>query len=136
GPGTYAMLYAPYQETRSLTLISTYRGDQGTTHNEYLLAASEMGLPGALIILGLFLATLIRGIKVFFQAVHPTQRLLYASAVCGLSTYYFHSIFNNLMDQEKMAIPAFALMAIITSLDVFHNSRWINRYLIRWGSEN
>lgn len=136
GPGTYAMLYAPYQETRSLTLISTYHGDQGTTHNEYLLAASEMGIIGAILVFGLFLATMIRGIKGFFQSSHPTQRLLYAAAVCGLTTYYFHSIFNNLMDQEKMAIPAYAMMAIIASLDVFHNSRWINRYLIRWGTEN
>lgn len=136
GPGTYAMLYAPYQETRSLTIISTYHGDQGTTHNEYLLAASEMGIIGAILAFGLFLATMIRGIKGFFQSSHPTQRLLYAAAVCGLTTYYFHSIFNNLMDQEKMAIPAYALMAIIASLDVFHNSRWINRYLIRWGTEN
>lgn len=136
GPGTYAMLYAPYQESRSLTLISTWHGDQGTTHNEYLLASSEMGIPGAILVLGLFLATLIRGIKGFFQAPHPTLRLLYAAAVCGLTTYYFHSMFNNLMDQEKMAIPAYAMMAMITSLDVFHNQRWINRYLIRWGTDN
>lgn len=136
GPGTYAMIYAPYQETRSLTIISTYHGDQGTTHNEYLLASSEMGIPGAILVFGLFLATLIRGVKGFYQSTHPTQKLLYAAAVCGLSTYYFHSLFNNLMDQEKMAIPAYALMAIITSLDVFHNHRWINRYMIRWGTEN
>jgi O-antigen ligase len=135
GPGTYAMLYAPYQETRRITIISTYHGDQGTTHNEYLLASSEMGILGAILVFGLFLATLIRGIKGFFQASHPTQRLLYAAAVCGLTTYYFHSMFNNLMDQEKMAIPAYAFMAMITALDVFHNHRWMNRYLIRWGDE-
>jgi hypothetical protein len=44
-------------------------------------------------------------------------------------------MFNNLMDQEKMAIPAYAFMAMITALDVFHNHRWMNRYLIRWGDE-
>jgi putative inorganic carbon (hco3(-)) transporter len=136
GPGTYAMLYAPYQESRQLTIISTMHGDQGTTHNEYLLAASEMGVLGAIIIFGLFLATLIRGIKGFFQAPNAQQRLLYAAAICGLTTYYVHSIFNNLLDQEKMAIPMYAMMAMITSLDVFHNTRWINRYMIRWGSEN
>jgi len=135
GPGTYAMLYAPYQESRQLTIISTMHGDQGTTHNEYLLAASEMGIMGACIVLGLFIATIIRGIKGFYQAPNAQQRLLYAAAVCGLTTYYVHSIFNNLLDQEKMAIPMYAMMAMITSLDVFHNTRWINRYMIRWGSE-
>jgi len=136
GPGTYAMLYAPYQESRRLTYISTMHGDQGTTHNEFLLAACETGFPGALMVLALYIASIARGIRGFFQAQHAQSRLLYAAAVCGLSTYYVHSIFNNLMDQEKMAIPMFALMAIITSLDVFHNPRWINRYIIRWGMGN
>ncbi|NBV14473.1 MAG: hypothetical protein EBS07_10460 [Sphingobacteriia bacterium] len=136
GPGTYAMNYAPFQESRWLTRISTNHGDNGTTHNEFLLATSEMGYLGGLLLLALYIVTLIRGIRGFFQTQSPQIRLYFAAATGGLVTYYLHAIVNNLMDQGKVAIPLFALMAIITSLDVYHNTRWKNRYLIKWGRED
>ena len=45
GPGTYAFVYAPYQDASDLTIISTNFGD-GNAHSEYLGPLSEQGLLG------------------------------------------------------------------------------------------
>ena len=41
GPGTYAFEYAPYQQSKRQTIISTNAGDGGNAHSEYLGPLSE-----------------------------------------------------------------------------------------------
>ena len=53
GPGTYALEYAPFQEAKNLTIISTNFGDMGNAHSEYLGALAEMGLIGLLTFIAL-----------------------------------------------------------------------------------
>ena len=48
GPGTYAFCYAPFQDSKDLTIISTNFGDGGNAHSEYLGPLAEQGLFGML----------------------------------------------------------------------------------------
>ena len=50
GPGTYAFVYAPFQKSKDLTIISTNFGDGGNAHSEYLSPLAEQGFFGFLII--------------------------------------------------------------------------------------
>ena len=50
GPGTYAFVYAPFQDASDLTIISTNFGDGGNAHSEYLGPLSEQGILGLIFI--------------------------------------------------------------------------------------
>jgi oligosaccharide repeat unit polymerase len=49
GPGTYAFVYAPFQKSKDLTIISTNFGDGGNAHSEYLSPLAEQGFVGFII---------------------------------------------------------------------------------------
>jgi len=123
GPGTYAMQYAPYQQSNFRTKVSTNLGNLGTTHNEFLLAGSEMGIPGVLFVTGLYVVSLFCGIKGYFQHQERSDRWLYLPATLGLITYYLHAVVNNYLDQDKVAIPVFLCLAQIIALDVYHQPK-------------
>ena len=53
GPGTYAFVYAPFQDASDLTIISTNFGDGGNAHSEYLGPLSEQGILGLIFIIGI-----------------------------------------------------------------------------------
>src|SRR5690606_24080730 len=67
GPGTYQFQYAPYQKPSELTRMSTFNGDRGESHSEYLKPLSESGLPGFVIQLLLVLAALYTGMRVVYR---------------------------------------------------------------------
>jgi len=46
GPGTYQFLYAPFQNSKERTIISTNAGDRGNAHSEYIGPMAEMGIFG------------------------------------------------------------------------------------------
>jgi O-antigen ligase len=120
GPGTYAMKYDRFQLVKYKTYISTDRGLMGTTHSEYLLAASEMGIPGMIIVFGLYITSLVRGVRGYWRSRNNQTKLLYAVGFGGLTTFYVHAIVNNFLDQDKVAIPIFICLALIVALDRFH----------------
>lgn len=120
GPGNYAMTYAPFQQYEFLTSISTFKGDGGTAHSEFFLAASEMGYLGLILVIIWFLTTIIKGFQAVLKAHDPEYRYLYMAALTGLMTYFVHSFFNNFLDQDKVAIPVYFCMAIIVALDTFY----------------
>jgi O-antigen ligase len=63
GPGTYQFVYAPFQRSADLTIISTNNADGGNAHSEYLGPLSEQGLMGMLIMLALVLLVSARSFK-------------------------------------------------------------------------
>jgi len=132
GPGNYVTEYAPYQDRAYKTEITTMRGDNGSAHSEFFLAGAEMGIPGSLIIIILFFVVLLRGVKGFYQLTDPKHKMLMAGALAGLVSYMVHGLVNNFLDQDKIAIPAYCMMAIITVLDVLHNPIYIKKYRKRW----
>lgn len=106
GPGTYQFQYIPYQNPRlmnRLTVKSHWHipeNSGGTAHSEYILALSEMGIPGFISLLALFG----RWIWIVFEkrgTSHPHLCILTAFAV--LSTYLFHGAFNNFLNTDKFA---------------------------------
>lgn len=117
GPGTYAMEYAAYQKARYLTPVSTMRGDNGTAHNEFLLALSEMGIPGTVIIAILFLVPLFHGIRGYHRTQHKNSKMLYLGVTFALIAYDIHAFVNNFLDQDKVAATYFGFLAIIVALD-------------------
>ena len=120
GPGTYQFLYAPYQESRNKTIISTSQGDMGNAHSEYIGTLAEQGVPGSLIVVSLVIVFMYSGLMTYRRAKNKESKVLVLAATLALLGYYVHGTLNNFLDTDKLAVPIWSCMAIITAIDCFH----------------
>jgi putative inorganic carbon (HCO3(-)) transporter len=118
GPGTYAMVYAPYQLSSGLTIISTSSGNRGNAHSEYLGPLSEQGLPGMLLMIVLVGFICYTAIKLYIRMPAGDMRTLMVCMFLGLVTYFTHGILNNYLDTDKATIPVWGFTAVIVMLDL------------------
>lgn len=124
GPGTYQFFYAPYQLSKEKTIISTNFGTGGNAHSEYLRPLSEEGLPGMLIIFALAMAVFSLGYKLTLNTtIIPEHRIMSYGIFLGLATYFVHGFFNNFLDTDKLSLPFWGFIAMLVSIDTYHNSK-------------
>lgn len=119
GPGTYMFQYSPFQRGLEMTVISSTLGDAGGIHNEYLNHLIEMGIPGLIIYFILVLMVLFYGLKIVASNKSSKIKLLAIASLLGLITYFVHGFVNNFLDQDKVAVPFWAMIAILVSLDLY-----------------
>lgn len=118
GPGTYQFVYIPYQNTHltnRLTVTNPYKipeNSGGTAHSEYILALSEMGLPGLAALLLLFARWVW---IVFVKALNHSNRKNLIVVFAALSTYLFHAFFNNFLNTDKFALLFWGMTAYLIS---------------------
>jgi O-antigen ligase len=120
GPGTYALEYAPFQEAKNLTIISTNFGDMGNAHSEYLGTLAEMGLIGLLTFIAFVIAIFYSAIQLYYSwpADDKQTRIKIFGMILSLTTYFSHAFLNNFLDTDKAAIPVLAMCSIIIVLDL------------------
>lgn len=106
GPGTYQFQYIPYQSPQLMNRLTVKNYWQipensgGTAHSEYILALSEMGIPGFVAILALFG----RWMWISFEKRGANNRHpIIQTAFVVMSTYLFHGAFNNFLNTDKFA---------------------------------
>ena len=120
GPGTYAFEYAPFQEAKNLTIISTNFGDMGNAHSEYLGVLAEMGLIGLLLFIVLVGTIFYSAIQLFYNwpsEDHKTRIIIFGM-ILSLTTYFSHAFLNNFLDTDKAAVPIWAMCSIIIVLNL------------------
>lgn len=120
GPGTYSFLYAPYQTSNSMTLISTNFGDMGNAHSEYFGPMAEQGVPGLVLWLLVVFLILYRGIVTYYRLKDPVNKALIMGVILGLTTYLAHGVLNNFLDTDKAAVPFWAFVSVIVAMDVYY----------------
>ena len=120
GPGTYQFVYAPFQESRNKTIISTNSGDMGNAHSEYIGTLSEQGVPGALLVVTIVVVFMYCGLMTYRRAKNRESKILVLAATLALFGYYIHGTLNNFLDTDKLAVPVWSCMEIITAIDCFH----------------
>lgn len=119
GPGTYQMVYAPFQRHEDYTIITTHFGDLGNAHSEYIGPLAESGMPGMLLFVSLALAVMATGIKLYKKAPTREMRLIALGLSLGFITYFAHGVLNNFLDTDKASVPFWGMMAILVAMDVF-----------------
>ena len=117
GPGTYTFEYGVYQLPHQMTIISTNAGDQGNVHSEYLRPLVEGGVLAFLLFLGIVLVCIYWGYRQYSRLEGP-MRYLSLAAYLALITYLAHGLLNNYSEFDKIAIPMFACMAILTAQQI------------------
>ena len=118
GPGSYQFIYGPYQRSDMMTIISTNDGDMGNAHSEYIGPLTEQGIPGALLMLAIFVVTFLTGERVYRTAVDRRLGHLALVLAVSLFTYYVHGILNNFLDTDKLSVPFWAFTAAIVAIDI------------------
>jgi O-antigen ligase len=121
GPGTYQFNYAPFQKSNEMTIISTNAGDRGNAHSEYIGPLAEEGILGMVAMILIVIAVLYRSTILYSTAKDPAIRVLTLGILLGLITYFIHGILNNFLDTDKLSVPFWAFIAMLVSMDVYHN---------------
>jgi len=118
GPGTYQFQYGPYQNEDNLTRLSTYFGDKGGVHSEYLKPAVESGFIGLIT----FLLIIYFTVKTLFQLYYGTEnkkdKLLVASILLGITSYYVHGLVNFFSNTDKIAMLFWGFTAFATAQSI------------------
>ncbi|MDX2246632.1 MAG: O-antigen ligase family protein [Bacteroidia bacterium] len=114
GPGTYQHVYGPYQQPKEMTRISTYRGDGGNAHSEYLGPLAETGLAGGILPLLLVIFIVKTGVSKIGK--RPQETPLFTGIFLALLTFWFHGLMNGFLDQDKMAVLVYGGMAALVQL--------------------
>jgi putative inorganic carbon (HCO3(-)) transporter len=123
GIGTYQFEYLSYQrkdEMTRISVISPYNiqpGHGGSTHSEYLLALSESGIVSLLSFIGLLLASLQTAIKLA-KSSEKKKRITTIFVLLGLVTYFTHGLFNNFLDNDKLAFLFWSSLSMLATLDL------------------
>lgn len=120
GPGTYQFQYAPFQHSDEKTIISTNAGDGGNAHSEYLGSLAESGLLGMLNYILVCIVIYLTGTRTYHKLKDKKLKLIVASALCGLVTYFIHGALNNFLDIDKIAVPFWGFAAMIVAIDLFY----------------
>lgn len=120
GPGTYMFQYAPYQLSYQKTVISTNFATLGHAHSEWLGPLAESGLIGMLSWFAVFVVTFIRALWLIYNAVEPKIRYLTMALTLSLLTYFVHGFLNSYFDYDKVAVPFWAFLSIIVSMDLMN----------------
>ncbi|MEI6122120.1 MAG: O-antigen ligase family protein [Bacteroidota bacterium] len=121
GPGTYQFVYAPFQQAKNKTIISTNAGDKGTAHSEYIGPLAESGVIGMLSVFAIVITLGYTAIRLYKKAKNREVKLLSIIYFLGLVTYFVHGTLNNFLDTDKSSVPFWAFAASIVALDIYHN---------------
>ena len=125
GPGTYSFCYAPFQQFKYKTVISTNFGNGGNSHSEYLNPLAESGLFGLLSFLAIVYFALNSGFRLFLTAKKFKVRIVSLGITLGLITYFVHGFFNNYSETDKVGAILWASFGMIAALDIYHNKQKI-----------
>lgn len=117
GPGCYQFCYAPFQDYRYLTIISTNLGDGGNAHSEFIGPTAETGFVGLLTVLAMMFCVIYYGIITYIRSKDKNVRILSLIATLSLITYYIHGTMNNFLDTDKLSLPFWGLFALIVVLN-------------------
>lgn len=117
GPGTYQFVYAPFQKSEDLTIISTNVGDVGNAHSEFLGTLSENGTPAFLLLIALVLVTIGTGYRTVLK-LKGKARLILSAVLLGYVAYFTHGILNNFLNSDKVSVLIWGFTAIIIHYDL------------------
>jgi putative inorganic carbon (hco3(-)) transporter len=118
GPGTYQFYYGQFQVNSDVNFNSTFSGDKGHAHSEYLNTLSETGIFGLLIFLVTIIVTCRTAASILRNTSDRKAWRLTMVIFMGLITFYVHSFFNGFIESDKMAMPVFASMAALVVMHI------------------
>jgi putative inorganic carbon (HCO3(-)) transporter len=124
GPGTYTFQYGQFQLPHEMTIISTNVGDLGGIHSEYLRPLAESGILGTVLLVCIVLAVFSIAFK-HQRTLSGKTKYLSMAVFLGLVTYFAHGVLNNYTEFDKIAVPFYSFMAVLTAIEL--NTRYAKK---------
>jgi O-antigen ligase len=121
GPGTYTFQYGQFQLPHEMTIISTNAGTLGGIHSEYLRPLAESGIPGAATFVAIVVWVFSLGFK-HQRVLQGSMKYLSMAVFLGLVTYFTHAVLNNYIEFDKIAVPLYSFMAVLTAIEIRHRN--------------
>ncbi|MCC6936911.1 MAG: O-antigen ligase family protein [Flavobacteriales bacterium] len=142
GVGTYQFVFPPYQRPEEMTYISVSgplgssrvegvwefedwvmvrRNPQnhycsgGTAHSEYFLALAESGLGAGILFLVFAVVVLRMGFRSAARIAPGSRRWKYMGLWLAVMAYFVHALFNNFLDDPKVAFPFWTTIGLLVS---------------------
>jgi putative inorganic carbon (HCO3(-)) transporter len=126
GPGVYSFVYAPFQEPKDRTIISTNFGNGGNAHSEYIGPLCESGVLGSLSFIVIVLLVISTGYKIYFSKIDKKIKGITVSLLLGLITYFVHGGLNNFLDTDKASAPFWGFIAMLVAIDIYHKDKKVD----------
>ena len=79
-------------------------------------------MPGAVWVFALLYVVSALAFRLFYSLEDDDIKRLVAAAYLGLMTYFIHGVLNNYLDTDKASIPFWGFIAILVSIDLYHQS--------------
>jgi len=144
GPGTYQFVYVPYQKKEERTYMSVTNAippdritkvwsftdrlfiranpqilhiSGGSAHSEYLLTLSESGIFALLVQLTLLTLAMWKAAAHFVADARGPRRAAYLFVLLATAAYSIHGLFNNFLDDCKVAFLFWATLGLLVQLD-------------------
>ena len=57
------------------------------------------------------------------KAKNKESKILALAATLSVISYFTHGVLNNFLDTDKLAIPVWSCLAIITVIDAYHSGK-------------
>lgn len=116
GPNSFTFQYKPFAESRFRTYVSD-NVERSSTHNYFLLVASEQGIPG-LILFTLFIAfILIRGENLYHNLKYESSKSLVVAATLSFGAMIFHLFLNDLVEVDKLGSLFFFVPVLLLKVE-------------------
>jgi len=114
GYDAYPRVYSKYRRKLILTEMAYVHSG---AHSEVFRLLAESGILGFLAAAWLLLATGALGLRAFFKSTDPRARLIALAMLGGLGTYVVHAAFRTYIDLEKVAIPFWASLGVLSAME-------------------
>jgi len=114
GYDAYPYLYSKYRRKLILTEMAYVHSG---AHSEVFRVLAESGILGFLAALWLILATGALGLRAFLKSADPRTKLMALAVLGALGTYLVHAVFRTYIDLEKVAIPFWASLGVLSAME-------------------
>lgn len=109
GYGNWKLVSIPYERSFSKDFEITYH-----VHNDFLEAATELGLPGALLLIGLFVCAGFYGLKTLRSKNHDLA-VVAAFSLMALGAYFVDAFFNFPAERPVMQFFLTLILALLAT---------------------
>src|SRR5262249_42709401 len=114
GYGAYGMSYFQY---RVLTLKTGQQWNLMGVHNEYFKVVAEIGIVGAVAMIGFLVALLRVGNRAVRHARDLEAKTLALAALAAVVSYLVHGFFNSYTGIDKVSVPFWFCVAAVAVLE-------------------
>lgn len=116
GPGNFYFFYKPYAVQAFKTYVSDNK-EKSTTHNYFLLLATEQGIPGMIIFVILIIVFLLTAERVYHQTKEPLRKSVVLACYLSNVIMFSYLLMNDMIEADKVGPLFWINIGVLIALD-------------------